>query len=62
MTTTISVMAHERNFFGLKKVLGPFIREIDYPTKLDPSYLIRAEVPTSDLNNLRGIIRSLQQK
>lgn len=60
MTERVCVMAHAGNFMSVKKVLGDSIREIDYPTKEDPSYLIRAEVPVNMIqtirDNLAGIL------
>lgn len=62
MMNTVCVMAHKENFFSLKGLLGNFIREIDYPTKEDPAYLIRAEVPESNMATIRTGILELTGK
>lgn len=58
----VFVMAHKENFLSIRKLLGEHIREIDYPTKEDPAYLIRAEVPVTMMSSIRGALNAIQGK
>lgn len=58
-TERLFIMAHKNNFLSVRKLLGEHIREIDYPTKEDPAYLIRAEVPVTMVSSIRGALDSI---
>lgn len=59
---TIGVMCHNENFLTVKKILENFIKDIDYPDAVDPSYLITACIPDDTIESISSRLKDVLGK